>query len=254
MTSRARRGDHFAGPTREEPMKKHPTSLVIALVAIGCFGAPTEPSADVVTPPQGTLDIQVNVTGDQSTGPSTYGIVLNTNLWAEVTPDRVLRASLPTGRYQLSLAGFAPPFNPFAPSQGVAPTWCANVGANPQSVAVVEGTVQTVAFTVDCPPLVGSGQLTVTVAAWDDKPHEIPVIITRLTNGPKYTQTIAVTTNDSIATPLPVGVHQVAVAAGSACKGVYPFAIPFLRPQGVAPTVILRDNAVARVKLTVTCS
>ncbi len=235
-------------------MKKHPTSLVIALLAIGCSGAPTEPSADVVTPPQGTLDVQVNVTGDPSTGPDTYGIVLNTNLWAQVAPDNVLRASLPTGRYQLSLASFTQSLNPFAPSQGVAPAWCAKVGAKPQSVAVVEGVVQTVAFTVDCPPLVGSGQLTVTVAAWGDKPREVPVIITRLTNGPKYSQTIAVTTNDSIATALPVGVHQVAVATGSTCKGVYPFAIPFLRPQGVAPTVILHDKAVARVKLTVTCS
>ena len=236
-------------------MKKHPTSLVIALLAIGCSGPPTEPSTDVVTPPQGTLDVQVNVTGDPSTGPSTYSIVLNTNLWAEVTPDKVLRASLPTGRYQLSLGDFTQPLNPFAPSQGVAPAWCANVGANPQSVAVVEGVVQTVAFTVDCPPLVGSGQLTVTVAASGvDKPREVPVIITRLTNGPQYSKTIGVTTNDSIATPLPVGVHRVAVAAGSACKGVYPFAIPYLRPQGVAPTVILRDKAVARVWLTVTCS
>lgn len=236
-------------------MKKRPTSLVIALVAIGCSGAPTEPGADVVTPPQGTLDVRVNVTGDPSTGPDSYGIVLNTNLWAEVPPNKVLRASLPTGRYQLSLARFTESLNPFAPSVAVEPIWCANVGANPQSVALVEGIIQTVAFTVDCPPLVGSGQLSVTVAAGGvDKPREVPVIITRLTNGPKYSKTIGVTTNDSIATPLPVGVHQVAVAAGSACKGVYPFAIPFLRPEGVAPTVVVHDKEVARVKLTVTCS
>lgn len=235
-------------------MTQRTTLLALVLMSLGCSGEPTGSQASVVAPPQGTLDVQVKVTGDPSSGPSSYGIVLNTNLWAEVSPDKVLRASLNTGRYDLSLAPLASPLNPFFPSAGTSPAWCANAGASPQSVTVVEGVVQTVTFTVDCPPLVGSGQLTVAVAATAvDKPREVPIIITRL-NGSQYSQTIGVFTNDSIATPLPVGVHQVAVGIGASCKGVYPSPLPFLVPQGKPPKIVLRDNGVARVKLTVTCS
>jgi hypothetical protein len=244
------------GLYREDaPMIKMSTSSLIALLAIACSSEPTEPRAYAVAPPQGTLDVEVKVSGDPSTGPSTYGVVLNTNLWADLPPDKVLRASLPTGRYQLSLAGLTAPLNPLAQLAGVVPAWCVSVGANPQSVEVVEGVVQAVKFTVNCPPLVGAGSLTVTIAASGvDKPREVPVTITRLTNGPKHSQTITVMTNDSLATPWPVGVHQVAVGAGSSCKGVYPTPIPILAPQGHPPSVVLRDKAVARVKLTVACS
>lgn len=233
-------------------MTQRTTFLVLVLMSLGCAGEPTG-SRSYVAPPQGTLDVQVNVTGDPSTGPGSYGIVLNTNLWADVSPDKVLRASLNTGRYDVSLAPLTTPVNPFLPSAGTSPAWCANVGASPQSVTVVEGVVQTVTFTVDCPPLVGSGQLTVTVAATAvDKPREVPIIITRL-NGSQYSQTIAVFTNDSITTPLPVGVHQVAVGLGASCSGVYPSLLPILVP-GKPPKIVLRDNGAARVKLTVTCS
>src|SRR5215211_6805961 len=108
-------------------MTKRSIYLVIALLAIGCSREPTGPRSSTVAPPQGTLDVQVNVTGDPSTGPSSYGIVLNTNRWADVSPDKVLRASLNTGRYQLSLADFTGYLNPFALLSGTVPPWCVNI-------------------------------------------------------------------------------------------------------------------------------
>ena len=122
-----------------------------------------------------------------------------------------------------------------------------------QSIVVEKGLLQTVSFSVDCRPLVGSGELTVTVRVSSAKiPAVIPVTVSRLTRGPQYSRTIDVPANESLTVPLSVGVLQVAPTSGSGCKGLYSNAIPFLSP-GRPPRITLHDGDVGVVTLRVSC-
>lgn len=219
-------------------LKSLPTSLLLALVAIGCSSSPTEPS--------GELEVSVNVTGDPTTGPPLFSIALNGNFWRSVAPNQSVRRSVSPGSYELSLP--PPPW-----SNRNVPSWCARVGTDRQSVSVMDGGIQRVTFAVTCPPLVGAGLITLTVQATGSAiPAEFPVIITRLTNGPKYSRTINVPANGSVESGVPVGVHEIKVVPGPTCR--IPSTTSFYFVLYGLPKVVLRDGSVERFTLNVTCS
>ena len=229
-------------------MTKPSTSFMLTLLVIGCSDNPNEPPLETALP-QGELAIAVNVTGDPSTGPDSFNIVLNGSKWISVPPNGVVRRSVDTGRHQVSLGPLA------TPTLGlpVDPVWCAKLAPDAESVAVEKGLLQTVSFGVDCPPLAGSGQLVVTVRVSSAKiPAVIPVTVSRLTRGPQYSQTIEVPANESLTVPSAVGVLQVAPASGSGCKGLYFSLIPLIAP-GRPPRIALHNGDIGGVTLRVSC-
>ena len=231
-------------------MTRPSTLLVLAFVAIGCSDNPHGPAPVETAPPQGELAIAVNVTGDPSTGPDSFNIASNGSYWLAVPPNGVVRRTVSAGRYELSLA----PISAARFGRPAGPIWCTMVSPDVQSVVVEKGLLQTVAFSVDCAPLVGAGQLTVTVRVISAKiPAVIPVTISRITRGPQYSRTIDVPANESLTVPLAVGVLQVAPASGSGCAGVYANAIPFLF-RGSPPSIALRNGDVGVVTLRVSCN
>jgi hypothetical protein len=231
-------------------MRKPSTLLVLAFVAIACSDNPYALAPVDPAPPQAELAISVNVTGDPTTGPDSFNIVSNGSNWLAVPPNGVVRRPVSPGRYQLSLA----PLSTFGPlGRPAGPDWCAKLAPDAQSIVVEKGLLKAVAFGVDCPPLAGSGQLTVTVRVISAKiPALIPVTVRRMTRGPQYSRTIDVPANESLTVPLQVGVLQVAPASGSGCTGVYPSAIPFLFP-GWPPSIALPNGGVGVVTLRVSC-
>ena len=230
-------------------MTKPSTLLVLALVAIGCSDNPNGPAPQETAPPQGELAIAVNVTGDPSTGPDSFHIASNGSIWLAVPPNGVVRRTVTAGRYELSIA----PNSDAALRVLAAPIWCIKIAPEAQSIVVEKGLLHSVAFTVDCAPLAGAGQLTVTVRVISAKiPAVIPVTVSRITRGPQYSRTIDVPANESLTVPLAVGVLQVVPASGSGCTGVYPNAIPFWFP-GSPPAIALRNGDVRVVTLQVSC-
>jgi hypothetical protein len=230
-------------------MTKPSVLLVLSLVAIGCSDNPYPPAPAETAPPQGELAISVNVTGDPFTGPDSFNIVSNGSNWLAVPPNGIVRRTVSAGRYELSIA----PISASTPGLPVGP-WCTKLAPDAQSVVVEKGLLQTVAFSVDCPPLAGSGQLTVTVRVINAKtPAMIPVTVSRITRGPQYSRTIGVPANDSLTVPVEVGVLQVTPASGSGCYGVYPNAIPFISP-GTPPGITLHNGDARAVTLKVFCS
>lgn len=209
------------------------TSLLVAILATGCSSSPTEPS--------GELDVSVNVTGDPTTGPSFFSIALNGNFWRYVAPNQFVGRSVSPGSYELSLPPWSSYYNP---------SWCAQIGTDRQSVSVMDGGVQRVTFAVNCPPLVGAGLIMLTVRATGTAiPIEFPVIITRLTHGPKYSRTINVPANGSVESGVPVGVHEIAVVPGPTCRLTNSF---YFVLYGLTK-VVLRDGSTERLTLSVTC-
>lgn len=120
--------------------------LVVAAIT-GCKGSePFSPSQD---DPDLKLSIQLNVSGDPSTGPASFGITLDGEKWRDIVPGENRFGAI-GGFRVLALA-------PFSPRE----SWCTPIGQNEHRALFRKDGFTTVTFSVDCPPLVGTGTLTV---------------------------------------------------------------------------------------------
>lgn len=216
---------------------------ILAALAAGCSSGtihePDDPSS--TAPRMGEIAVLVKVTGDPTVGPSIYNVLLNGIVWLGVRSNETITVPVLARTYDIELGPLSSLFGPLA--------WCSTLGATRQSVAVSVGGVQPATFSVDCPPLVGTGVLRVSVAASGAHiPADFQVVVTRL-NGPSFALSEKVPANGFLESTVPAGVHRVTLMPGPNCT-IPISAYVFFGP----PTRAIHDGGTARVDLSVTCT
>lgn len=225
--------------------------LWLVIGAIGCAEGPTAgtgpnlPPANY-QPPTGEVAVSVDVTGDPTTGPAEYEILVNNASAGKVAPGDILRLVMREGPVTVTLSGFGiPVFSIFTPI----PTWCYAVGSNKYAGTVVAQTTTQVAMQVNCPPLVGTGVISVTVATSGAAvSDEFLVTLSRMTPGPAVSRTQSIRANTLTDIPVPVGVYRLAVGPTSRCKlntTLVVFGIP---------AKLVRDGSRVSSTLSMTCT
>ncbi|HEY8166020.1 MAG TPA: hypothetical protein VIF83_10755, partial [Gemmatimonadaceae bacterium] len=162
---------------------------LFALVSAACNDAPTSAAANGA----GLVDVSVRVSGDTTLSPPKFAIALNGKAWTELSRNETYRATLAEGYYRINLS-------PLGGS--LSPSWCLVGAPFEQTVRIRAGLPQTIAFSVDCPPLIGSGHLVITASGL-----AIPVYIVRVTPGPPFSIAATVPFGRSLEIDVPVGVH-----------------------------------------------
>jgi len=222
------------------------TKILVALTALcmGCVGGSTnsltDPSQGEEQPQvlRGEVGVRVVVSGDPTLGPASYGVMLDDVPSGWAAPNEILRVFPREGSYLVSLTPF---------SSSLFPAWCLPTSVGSRSVSVVAGRVATAEFAVDCPPLIGTAQLTLVVnASGSNVPAEFSILVARI-SGPPYSLAVKVPANSSTTTEVSVGALRASIVLRSNC--IRSFAETIF---GSAPRV-LRDGGTLRLTFTVTC-
>ena len=222
------------------------TRILVALTALcmGCLGGSqddlTDPSQGQENPPvlRGEVGVRVAVSGDATLGPASYGVMLDDVASGWAAPNELLRVFPREGSYLVSLAPF---------SSSLFPAWCLPTSVGARNVSVVAGRVATAEFAVDCPPLIGTAQMTLVVnASGSNVPAAFKILVTRV-SGPPYSLAVEVPANSSKMTEVSVGALRASIVLRSNC--IRSFAETIF---GSAPRV-LRDGGTLRLTFTVSC-
>ena len=223
--------------------------LLAAGLATACSSDPSDhmgPREDP-TPPTGRVATAVVVSGDPSLGPTFYIVSLNDQQFLSLAAnDSSAFVSLPPGWYTVRLS-WQPVFALFS---GARPQWCVPTAPIERLVEVIRGDNRAEAtFSVDCPPLEGTGHLLLSVGARGAHlPDSVKVTLNR-TIGPRVQLAVAVASNDSTTMEIPVGVFQAFLKVPSNCKTTESFLGPH-NPRWA----VFRRNRSSRVAFQVTCT
>src|SRR5437763_667076 len=134
---------------------KNLSKLLVALLISGCTSSdlPFAPgSTDQVGTPN--MTILLNVSGDPSTGPEQYAILLDGTPFTYVEPNNERPFVIPSGDHIL---------NPYYSVSGLFPSWCTPTNEVTFTGAFKNGVTTHVIFTIDCPSLEGAGGLQLSV-------------------------------------------------------------------------------------------
>ena len=179
------------------------TGILVVAAITGCRGSePFSPSQD---DPDLRLSIQLNVSGDPSTAPATFGTTLDGEKWRDIIAGDNRFGAI-SGLRVLALA----PLSPRA-------SWCTPIGQTEHRAMFRKDGLTTVTFNVDCPPLVGTGTLTVyphVSAVGSNTPVRVGFV--RM-NGPAVATSILVLTDQPTDVTLPVGVYGIEMERVRTC-------------------------------------
>ena len=214
-------------------MKSAQTLLLLAALALGCDST-TEPLA---SNREGAVLVLLQVTGDPTTDTTLFNVYLDGNIVGAVHVNDSLELTVVTGSHTVRIG-----------SREETAAWC-QIFSPPQAVRVASNQVLIVAFNVTCPPLVGTGILTLNVFAtapdlFPPAPDSFQVTLTRI-NGPNYSQTVSVPANSSMKVTLPVGVYLITESSGC-----FDFAVVFGQSP---PYVVMRSGTPASHTIDLLC-
>jgi len=187
--------------------------ILCAVSMLGCVSSDSPMGPYYSGPAVGDVIVDLNISGDPSTGPSNYAASLDDLTWKTLTPGEN-RAVVPAGTHTIALAVFA---------SGVFATdyqsWCAATGPNRFSGQIPANATTVVAFSVDCPPLVGNGELRLsyTVSGSSAPTTDMQVNLLRL-NGETLRSAVNVPSGKSIDVSLPVGLYRVSTNGSGSCS------------------------------------
>jgi len=192
-------------------------NLVLILCAVSMLGCKSNDSSTgpyYSGPAVGDVIVTLNVSGDPSTGPSAYAASLDSLTWKNLIPGEN-RSVVPAGAHTIALAGFGPSGVFAAEYQ----SWCAATGPNRFSGQIPANAITVVTFSVDCPPLVGNGELRLsyTVSGSNAATTEMQVNLLRL-NGATLRSAVNVPSGKSIDVTLPVGLYRVSTNGSGSCS------------------------------------
>jgi hypothetical protein len=190
---------------------------------------------------QGNLIINLDITGDPSTGPSTYPATLDGFAWRDldIGENRFLVAA---GTHTVALVSSVVSLF-YTDYQ----SWCTATSLNRYTGVIAGGVPTTVSFSLDCPPLVGTGvlRLSYTVSG-SGTATEMPVNLMRL-NGPTLSSSVNVPPDKLIDVTLPVGLYRVSTNGSGSCTPSNTFVYLGM------PVRAVRNGAVAAVNFPLTC-
>ena len=222
--------------------------LLAAGLATACSSDPSDhmgPQEDP-TPPTGRVATAVVVSGDPSLGPTPYIVSLNDQQFLSLAAnDSSAFVSLPPGWYTVRLS-----WQPAFSLLGARPQWCLPTAPIERLVELIKGDTRAEAtFSVDCPPLEGTGHLLLSVGARGAHlPDSVKVTLNRAI-GPRVQLAVAVASNDSATMEIPVGVFQALLKVPSNCKTT-----PTLFGSHNPQWAVFRRNRSSRVAFQVTCT
>jgi hypothetical protein len=152
---------------------RNPFTILSAILMSACASSDSHPLA-----PSATLNLAVlvKVSGALSTG-GAYAVWLDDTSSFTVEPNEEAPFAVSTGNHTIALG---------SPLIGLSPTtsWCLSIGPSLFSGLIRGDSVTRVTFSVNCPPVVGTGTLQLSLSGSGNRALEgIPVTLTRL-NGP----------------------------------------------------------------------
>jgi hypothetical protein len=157
--------------------------------------------------------VNLNISGDPSTGPATYAATLDDLTWKTLTPGEN-RTVVPAGTHTIALAGYGPSGVFSAEYE----SWCAPAGSNRFSGVIPANVTTIVTFSLDCPPLVGNGELRLSYSVSGNAvTAEMQVNLLRL-NGATLKSYVNVPSGKSIDVTLPVGLYRVSTNGSGSCS------------------------------------
>jgi hypothetical protein len=225
-------------------------ALAVVFVA-ACDSTHVASPATFEAPRQGKVLLLVNVTGEPQLGPQGYGIRFDGKSWGTIPANVETEAILYEGKHVVEFIG------PEAPVPEVlipplisapAPAWCLGVTAPSWTVLISHQSRMRVTYTVDCPPLAGSGRIEVTVAATGESARsDFEVTATRIL-GPFFAISRAMKANVAVEMEVPVGVYEFWISSQT-CH--FP---PLTRLFGFGfPDALVRPGKSASARLEVSC-
>ncbi|HEY8165459.1 MAG TPA: hypothetical protein VIF83_07885, partial [Gemmatimonadaceae bacterium] len=128
----------------------------------------------------------------------------------------------------------------------LSPSWCLVGGPFEQTVRIKAGLPQTIAFSLVCPPLIGSGHLVITASGLASR-QTIPVAVVRVMPGPPFSIAAAVPIGRSLEIDVPVGVHAVTAALPGNCRLAGAYGL-----LGV-PLLLVRDGDTVTFNIQLSC-
>lgn len=222
---------------------RYVVSILCAIAMLGCMSADSlNGPVNYPAPAVGNLIINLNISGDPSTGPSRYPTTLDGFTWEDlhIGENRFLVAA---GNHTVALA-----FSVSSFFSGQYQSWCsAGTNLNRYTGIIAGDAPTTVTFVLDCPPLVGTGvlRLSYTVSGSGSE-TEMPVNLLRL-NGETLRSSVNVPANKQIEITLPVGLYRVSTNGSGSCSPSITFAYLGM------PIRAVRAGATTSVTFPLTC-
>ena len=191
------------------------------------------------------VDVTVNVAGDLSLGPSTYGVALDGTRVATLPPGSTARIPLTGGSHLITFSGPEPEsqlINGVPVSQS--PTWCTALGPKIFPVEAT-GAVVKVSYDVSCPVLSGTGTLQITTSVTHTSAvPELRLGIQR-TIGSGYSEQRIITPG-KIDLTVPSGIYSFTLTGTNCTKTIDDLVFGYRQ-------ALVRDGGVGTTTLYLTC-
>jgi hypothetical protein len=173
--------------------------LLAALLMSGCMNTESNPVAPATRNPKiQNLTILVAVSGDPSTGPEQYQVMLDGATFAKVWPNHETPFTVAAGGHQISLMSSVP---------GLFPSWCTPLGPSWLIGELKADVMTTLTFSIDCPSVDGVGGLQLSVSPLrNGLATQDTVRLSRL-NGSPLTKLVPVPAGNAIKMELPAGFY-----------------------------------------------
>jgi hypothetical protein len=209
----------------------------------GCIGIDTQ-APEVIQRDPAKMTVRVDVTGDATIGPATYGVLLDGFPVAEVTPNETHQIDVTTGPHYLYFSGPEP--KPTTDFFGTVThkSWCRPSSERLFKIDIKADGSSSLGYRADCPPLAGEARLLVTVTSGASSTKETRVYARRII-GPEYTLSQIIPLGKATELRVPVGVYVVSV--GPPCE--LPYISIFSAPQ----EYLLRDTEWASASIDAEC-
>lgn len=228
-----------------------PVAIVVAplILVAACSTSDARVPGNVLR--SGEVRVTVNVTGDVSIGPSRYGVKLDTGDSVELRPNVSAATVLAEGDHLIEFLGPEPArFVVMGIPAPPEPSWCSAPTEKKPKVHVTSGITSSVEYSVNCPPLVGTGKLLVTVeTTGGGTPTGTRLDVSREV-GSSYVASRIIETNRRTEFVLPVGVYSFALTADS-CR--LPARVYVLGQRFGFPQQLVRQGQIVETRLSLHC-
>lgn len=199
-------------------------AFLAALVVMGIAGCTGDPAYETLGPPTRNASLVIGVIGDKSTAPPTLPLNIDGKPAAQVVPGEETLLTVAAGTHIFELA----------PATTGNPQWCSVIGQRSFEATVADNGLVHVTFTLDCPPIQGTGVLQVDVTATGvsrSSAMKVPVVLTRL-NGTRLIVNANVPVFQTTALTLEPGIYEVRLnSINSLCFASNPSAVVAVRPK-----------------------
>lgn len=231
-------------------------TILFAILVSSCTSSDSHPVAPPPAPgaprptPFPNLAILVKVSGDPRTGDSRYRFAFDGSPWIVAEPNVENRMVVPAGNHTISV----PPLR--------GESWCTALGPSSFSGPISGDSVTKIIFPFDCPPLVGTGKLQLSLSGTGSgAPAGVLVSLTKLNDPlrlmPGFSLKTArfvrpessyftVPTDKPSEVTMPTGLYSIIPVLPPNC-------LPFVVLGTGVPVVAIRDGRTATVRFSYSC-